>query len=151
MLVTQLCPTLATPWTVAHQAPLSMDFSRQEYWSGLPFPPPGDPPHTGIKGGSPACRWILYCVSRAGLQELWKPSSRSYPFVREIYIHQGNLHLSGGLPLYNKTRTVTKSLEMLSVKKTSVFTPYNSPTHVRCRLPGNFPYHSSLPSAPPCL
>ena len=34
----------ATPWTVAHQAPLSMGFSRQEYWSGFPFPPPGDLP-----------------------------------------------------------------------------------------------------------
>ena len=38
-----------TPWTVAHQAPLSMDFSRQEYWSGLPCPPPGDLPDPGIK------------------------------------------------------------------------------------------------------
>ena len=38
-----------TPWTVAHQAPLSMGFSRQEYWSGLPFPPPGDLPHPGIE------------------------------------------------------------------------------------------------------
>ena len=38
--VTQACPTLSTPWTVAHQTPLSMGFSRQEYWSGLPFPPP---------------------------------------------------------------------------------------------------------------
>ena len=37
-LVTKLCPTLAIPWTVACQAPLSMGFSRQEYWSGLPFP-----------------------------------------------------------------------------------------------------------------
>ena len=37
-----------TPWTVAHQAPLSMEFSRQEYWSGLPFPPPGDLPDPGI-------------------------------------------------------------------------------------------------------
>ena len=39
----------ATPWTVAHQAPLSMGFSRQEYWSGLPFPSPGDLPDPGIK------------------------------------------------------------------------------------------------------
>ena len=38
-----------TPWTVAHQAPLSMKFSRQEYWSGLPFPSPGDLPDLGIK------------------------------------------------------------------------------------------------------
>ena len=43
-----------TPWTVAHQAPPSMEFSRQEYWSGLPFPSPGDLPDPGIKPGSPA-------------------------------------------------------------------------------------------------
>ena len=42
----------ATPWTVAHQAPLSMGFSRQEYWSGLPCPPPGDLPDPGIKPAS---------------------------------------------------------------------------------------------------
>ena len=41
------------PWTVAHQAPLSMGFSRQEYWSRLPFPSPGDLPETGIEPGSP--------------------------------------------------------------------------------------------------
>ena len=43
-----------TPWTVAYQAPPSMGFSRQEYWSGLPFPSPGDLPDPGIKSGSPA-------------------------------------------------------------------------------------------------
>ena len=43
-----------TPWTLAHQAPLSMDFSRQEYWSGLPFPPPGHLPDPGIELRSPA-------------------------------------------------------------------------------------------------
>ena len=43
-----------TPWTVAYQAPLSMGFSRQEYWSGLPFPSPGDLPNPGIEPGSPA-------------------------------------------------------------------------------------------------
>ena len=41
-----------TPWTVAHQAPLSMGFSRQEYWSGLPCPPPGDLPDPGIEPSS---------------------------------------------------------------------------------------------------
>ena len=41
-----------TPWTVAHQAPLSMGLSRQEYWSGLPFPSPGDLPEPGIEPGS---------------------------------------------------------------------------------------------------
>ena len=41
------------PWTVAHQAPLSMEFPRQEYWSGLPCPPPGDLPNSGIEPASP--------------------------------------------------------------------------------------------------
>ena len=44
----------ATPWTVAHQASPSMGFSRQEYWSGLPFPSPGDLPDPGIELRSPA-------------------------------------------------------------------------------------------------
>ena len=56
-LVTKSCPTLETPWTVACQAPLSMEFSRQEYWSGLPFsfslPFPGNLPDPGIKPRSP--------------------------------------------------------------------------------------------------
>ena len=41
-----------TPQTVTHQALLSVEFSRQEYWSGLPFPPPGDLPNPGIEAGS---------------------------------------------------------------------------------------------------
>ena len=44
----------ATPWTVARQAPLSTVFFRQEYWSGQPFPSPGDLPDAGIAPGSPA-------------------------------------------------------------------------------------------------
>ena len=44
----------ATPWAAASQAPPSMGFSRQEYWSGLPFPSPGDLPDPGIEPGSPA-------------------------------------------------------------------------------------------------
>ena len=43
-----------TPWAVAYQIPLSMGFSRQEYWSGLPFPSPGDLPNPGIEPRSPA-------------------------------------------------------------------------------------------------
>ena len=43
----------ATPWTVAYQAPPSMGLSRQDYWSGLPFPSPGDLPDPGIEPGSP--------------------------------------------------------------------------------------------------
>ena len=51
--VTQSCPTLCDPWTVAHQAPLSMGFCRQEYWSGLPFSSAGDLPDPGIEPRSP--------------------------------------------------------------------------------------------------
>ena len=45
----QLCPTLCDSWTVACQASLALEFSRQEYWSGLPFPSPGDLPDPGIE------------------------------------------------------------------------------------------------------
>ena len=51
-LLAKSCLTLATPWTVNCQAPLSMGFSRQEYWSGLPFPPPEDLPDPGVE---PVC------------------------------------------------------------------------------------------------
>ena len=75
-LTTQLCPLLfsflscvqlfVTPWTVAHQAPLSMGFSRQEYWSGLPFPSPGDLPDPGIKPTSPAWQAVYLPLSHLG-------------------------------------------------------------------------------------
>ena len=54
MIVTKSCLSLATPLTGAFQAPLSMRFYRQEYWSGLTFPSPGDLPDPGLKLGSPA-------------------------------------------------------------------------------------------------
>ena len=53
-LVAKSCPILATPWTVAQQAPLSMGFSRQEYWSELPFSPPGDLSDPENESWSPA-------------------------------------------------------------------------------------------------
>ena len=53
-LVTKSCPKLVAPWTVAHQVPLSMGFSRQEYWSGLSIPSPEDLPDPGIEPRSPA-------------------------------------------------------------------------------------------------
>ena len=62
--VTQLCLTLVTPWTIdlACQALLSIEFSRQEFWSGLPRPSPGDFPNPGSPGLL-HCRQILYCLS----------------------------------------------------------------------------------------
>ena len=53
VLVAKSCPTLATQWTVAHQASLSLGFSRQEYWSRLPYPPLGDLLDPGIESAPP--------------------------------------------------------------------------------------------------
>ena len=55
-LVAKPCPALATSWTVACQAPLSIKFSRQKYWSGLPFSSPGDLLNPGVEPGCPALR-----------------------------------------------------------------------------------------------
>ena len=56
-----------TPWTVTHQAPLSTGFPRQEYWSGLPFPSPGDLSNPRVEPGLLYCRWILYWLSHQGI------------------------------------------------------------------------------------
>ena len=55
-----------TSWTTAWRAPLSMGNSRQEYWSELLFPSPGDLPDPGIKPGSPALQQLLYCLNHQG-------------------------------------------------------------------------------------
>ena len=71
---------IVTLWTVACQAPLSMEFSKKEYWSGLPFPSPGGLPNSGIEPGSPALQ-ILYHLSpqeRAGLR-----TPKSWPCLDE--------------------------------------------------------------------
>ena len=61
----------ATPWTVANQAPPSMGFSRQEYWSGLPFPSPGDLLTQGLNLGLLHCRQTLYCLSHQGSHNIY--------------------------------------------------------------------------------
>ena len=70
VLVIQSCPTFVTPWTVAHQAPLSMEFSRQQYWSGLPFPSPGDLPDLGTEPRSPTLQAVPYHLSHLKSQSL---------------------------------------------------------------------------------
>ena len=62
----------ATPWTVALQAPLSMGFSRQEYWSGLPFPSPGYLPDPGIEPGSLALQAQSLPSEPQGKPNMWK-------------------------------------------------------------------------------
>ena len=57
----------ATPWTVAHQAPLSMKLSRQEYWSGLPFPSPGNLPNPGAEPRCPSLQADSLPIELLGL------------------------------------------------------------------------------------
>ena len=68
--VVQLCLTLCDPMTVARQAPLSMGFSRQEYWSGLPCPPPGDLPDPGIEPASPVLAARFFATELPGKPSL---------------------------------------------------------------------------------
>ena len=57
------CPTFVIPWTGVHEASLSKGFSRQEYWSRLPFPSPGDLPYPGIEPSNPVLLWGRYHYS----------------------------------------------------------------------------------------
>ena len=65
-MVAKSCPTLATPWTAARQAPLSMGFPRHEYWNGLPFPPLGELPDLGIEPTSPASAGRIFTSEPPG-------------------------------------------------------------------------------------
>ena len=81
-LVANSCPTLATPSTVAHQASLSMGFSSQDYWSGLPFPSPRDLPDSGNKPMSPASLLDSFPIEPAGpmhrLLLLWNMGCKAH-------------------------------------------------------------------------
>ena len=72
----------ATPWSVARQASLSLGFPRQEYWSGVPFPPPGDLPDPGIEPASHVllhCRQVLYPLSRQGSLRAFSGGNLIFP------------------------------------------------------------------------
>ena len=77
----------ATPWTVAYQSPPSMGFSRQESWSGLPFPSPGDLPDQESKPGLPHCRQTLYHLSHQGmLLKAWMDIFSFHPRLAPVVI-----------------------------------------------------------------
>ena len=79
MLVAQLCVTLCDPMDCS-QAPLSMGFSRQEYWSSLPFPSPGDPPNSRIKPRSPALQADSLSSEPPGKQK--EAGNKCFPFAQ---------------------------------------------------------------------
>ena len=74
-----LSDSFATPWTVACQAPLSLGYCRQEYWSRLPFPSPGDLPDPEIEAMSPALAGKFFTTGPRG-----KPHREGYPLINLI-------------------------------------------------------------------
>ena len=82
----------ATPWAVAYQAPRSMGFSRQEYWSGLPFPSPEDLPSTGVEPGPPALQTDTLLSEPPGINASfsWSSTTLSTMFVFNYFL---TLHL----------------------------------------------------------
>ena len=100
---------LVTSWTVACQVPLSMDFSRQEYWSGLLFPSPGALPNSGIKPRSPALQAELYRLSHQG----------SHTYIWEViyiytYVHTKVIFIISVPNLERKKKVKLNSFDCLS-------------------------------------
>ena len=88
------CLTLCDPWTVVYQASLSIGFSRQEYWSGLPFPSPEDLPYPGIEPRSPTLQADALASEPPGKKIGWKPQSQK--------INQTD-HMDHSLVWFNET------------------------------------------------
>ena len=99
-------PLFVTPWTAAHQAPLSMRFSRQVYWSGWPFPPPGDAPNPGIKPKflmSPASIGRFFASSAT-----WEAHNKACIFIKSIEEAMGSSRWS--FPLWPGTHLLLYGL-----------------------------------------
>ena len=93
----------ATPWTVAHKAPPSMELSRQQYWSGLPFPSPGDLPNPGIEPGSPTLQADAL-PSEPWREDLIKPNEKETDFKlapSKVLMSLDNIHALPSGPFYS--------------------------------------------------
>ena len=105
-----------TPWTVAHQVPLPMGFSRQDYWSRLPFPSPGDLPNPGIKTMSPVA------PAQAGRFFTTEPPGKPRRFLRitkkHVRVDEGSSWMKG-----------SPSLACHSLLRTHTLTTIHAQTH----------------------
>ena len=114
-----------TLWTVVCQAPLSMGFSRQEYWSGLPFPSPGDLPSPGIKPGSLHCSQILYHLSHQGLSFL---NCKTETIAHVLHTAALNLYKTMLVESDNRGHVTYKTLnkQFISCRNNAYVTQYYS-------------------------
>ena len=130
----QLCPTLCNPMDCTPQVPLSMGFSRQEYWSGLPCPPPGDLPDPGIEPASlyVSCfgRQVLYHERHLGSTSSSHMALKSIHTVGDSHSYTSNLDP----PLSSRLRYLMASPHHLWI----------SSTHLKASLPQAEP-HIALP------
>ena len=128
----------ATPWTVAHQAPQSIGFSRHEYWSELPFPAPGDLPDPGIKPRPPHCRQTLYRLSLQG--------SVTLSLLIEIVSNPSSL-----FSILSQTIQHVRSLEVFSIriKVSHLFVPIR--LLIAFQSPGLILPHIEINSVVTCL
>ena len=129
--VAKSCPTLATPWTVAYQVPLSMGFPREDYWGGLPFPSPGALSNPRIETASPALAggyFIAEPLGKSCVEGLAKRPLMSFSFhtswllppdleISALYKEHSHLTL---LSLYKLVDHDTENEFLIEGKETSV-------------------------------
>ena len=122
-LVSKSCPTLATPWTVACQAPLSMGFPREEYWNGLPFPFPRDLPDPGVEPKSLALQAGSFTTASSGKPQFsfWSsPKTQEYRSLvsrQEILGYERwniSCHISEQRVSQSRAMTATMAAELVS-------------------------------------
>ena len=112
----------AIPWTVAHQAPLSVKFSRQEYRSGQPCPSPGDLPNSGIKPRSQSpevLHWQADCLSLSRLGTPFRPCCvASHYYIKQMYLfkHSATINFSIQKPVDFLIATIRKQFKLLKPK-----------------------------------
>ena len=121
--VASVVSSSATPWTVAHPAPLSMGFSRQEYWSGLPYPSPGDLPNPGIEPSSPMSPALHFTTEPLGKPKLKARPHNYLDFLLPLrgFIKQSLMGVLNSFPYSSRPLTVPrkalrKTLLLLGLK-----------------------------------
>ena len=136
----------ATPWTVARQAPLSMGFSGQEYWSGLPVPPAGDLPDPGIEPASPALAGKFF-ITEPWLQGLLCPvlKAKGHSPLVKAYSATHTMDSTGSPPLTSHERKKRQMAISLHISQfTEVYIPVFWPERQNLSLSIKCPWHHHI-------